>query len=126
GGRAGIVAEKAAEDQDSAVFEADQQRARHHCVPYRTDGDRRRPQAAAVDCCCGQSPVARSAVYRKGMQMNKDQVKGRVKRVKGKVKAAAGVLVGNKRLEVEGKIDESLGDVQAGYGDVKKKLNLDD
>jgi uncharacterized protein YjbJ (UPF0337 family) len=35
--------------------------------------------------------------------MNKDQVKGRVKKAKGKVKKVAGKLVGSKGMEEQGK-----------------------
>jgi uncharacterized protein YjbJ (UPF0337 family) len=51
--------------------------------------------------------------------MNKDQVKGRVKKAKGKVKKVAGKLVGSKGMEEQGKADETAGAVQAAYGDVK-------
>lgn len=54
--------------------------------------------------------------------MNKDQVKGRIKKAKGKVKEATGKLVGNKRLELEGKVDKRVGSVQAGIGDLNSDL----
>ncbi|MEF8711217.1 MAG: CsbD family protein [Candidatus Accumulibacter propinquus] len=53
--------------------------------------------------------------------MNKDQVKGRVKKAKGKVKKVAGKLVGSKGMEEQGKADETAGAVQAAYGDVRRK-----
>ena len=54
--------------------------------------------------------------------MNKDQIKGRMKKGKGKVKTAAGKAVGNERLQFEGKVDEAAGSVQAGLGDLKSDL----
>ena len=54
--------------------------------------------------------------------MNKDQVKGRIKRAKGKVKNVAGKAVGNKDLEQEGKAQDINGKVQAKYGDLKEDL----
>lgn len=54
--------------------------------------------------------------------MNKDQVKGRIRKTKGKVKQAAGKLVGNKRLEQKGKLEQATGDVQTGYGDLKSDI----
>jgi uncharacterized protein YjbJ (UPF0337 family) len=53
------------------------------------------------------------------MKMNKDQVKGRIRRAKGKVKETAGKLVGNKRLARKGKLEHATGTVQVGYGDLK-------
>lgn len=53
------------------------------------------------------------------MNMNKDQVKGRVEEVKGKIKEVAGKLVGNEKLEVKGKIQGIVGGAQAKFGDVK-------
>jgi uncharacterized protein YjbJ (UPF0337 family) len=54
--------------------------------------------------------------------MNKDQVKGRIKKVKGNVKKVAGKVAGNKDLEREGEIDKAGGKVQAKYGDLKKDI----
>ena len=53
--------------------------------------------------------------------MNKDQVKGRVKKAKGKVKKVTGKLVGSKGMEEQGKADETAGALQAAFGDVKNK-----
>jgi uncharacterized protein YjbJ (UPF0337 family) len=54
--------------------------------------------------------------------MNKDQVKGRIRKAKGKVKETAGKLVGNKRLEQKGKIEQATGAVQTGYGDLRSDV----
>jgi len=56
------------------------------------------------------------------MNMNKDQIKGRVKEAKGKIKEVAGRLVGNEKLEEEGKVQKALGEAQAKFGDVKKDV----
>ena len=55
-----------------------------------------------------------------GINMNKDQVKGRVEQSSGTVKEAAGKLVGNDRLRTEGAAEKVKGKVQAGYGDAKE------
>ena len=54
--------------------------------------------------------------------MNKDQVKGRIKKVKGSAKKVAGKVAGNKDLEREGEIENTSGKVQAKYGDLKKDI----
>ena len=54
--------------------------------------------------------------------MNKDQIKGRLKKTKGKIKAAAGKLVGNKEVEAEGKVGQMAGTMRAAYGDLKSDL----
>ena len=43
------------------------------------------------------------------MSMNKDQVRGRVKKVKGIIKETAGKAVGDKALEAKGSIQKNLG-----------------
>ena len=57
------------------------------------------------------------------MNINKDQVKGRVEEAKGSVKEATGKLVGDKRLEAKGNIQKNLGKVQAKVGDLKQDAN---
>jgi len=56
------------------------------------------------------------------MNMNKDQIKGRVKEAEGKIKEVAGRLVGNEKLEEKGKVQKALGEAQAKFGDVKKDV----
>lgn len=56
------------------------------------------------------------------IEMNKDQVKGRVEEAKGKVKEIAGNLVGNKDLELEGKVQNTSGKIQTGFGDFKEDI----
>jgi uncharacterized protein YjbJ (UPF0337 family) len=56
------------------------------------------------------------------MDMNKDQVEGRVETAKGAVKEAAGKLVGNDRLTAEGQADQAGGKVQSTVGDAKQKV----
>jgi uncharacterized protein YjbJ (UPF0337 family) len=56
------------------------------------------------------------------MDMNNDQVKGRMKQAQGKTKQVAGKVVGNKTLEEKGKIQNAVGKVQASYGDLKQDL----
>ena len=57
------------------------------------------------------------------MNINKDQVKGRVKEAEGKIKEVAGKLVGNETLEAKGKVQKILGQAQAKFGDVKQDVN---
>lgn len=52
------------------------------------------------------------------MNMNKDQVRGRVKQAKGRVKELAGELLGRGRLQATGNAQKILGRVQARFGDV--------
>jgi len=54
--------------------------------------------------------------------MNKDQVKGRLKKTEGKVKEVAGKIVGDRFLEQKGRNKKAAGTVQAGYGDLKNNL----
>lgn len=56
------------------------------------------------------------------MNINKDQVKGRVKEAEGKIKEVAGKLVGNETLEAKGKVQKILGRAQAKFGDVKQDV----
>lgn len=58
----------------------------------------------------------------KAMNMNKDQVTGRIKEAKGKIKEVAGKIVGNKKLQAKGKAQKILGKAQAKFGDVKKRV----
>ncbi len=56
------------------------------------------------------------------MNINKDQIKGRVEEAKGTVKEAAGKLVGDETLEAKGNIQKNLGKVEAKFGDVKQDV----
>lgn len=58
-----------------------------------------------------------------GENMNKSQLKGRVKEVRGVIKEVVGKLVGNKELESRGKLQKTAGQVQAGYGDLKNDVS---
>jgi uncharacterized protein YjbJ (UPF0337 family) len=67
-------------------------------------------------------PPAGTPLEERHMNLNKDQVKGRVKQAEGKIKEVAGKLVGNEKLEVKGKIQKTLGKAQAKFGDVKRDI----
>ncbi len=54
------------------------------------------------------------------MNINKDQVKGRVEEATGSVKEATEKLVGNPTLEAKGNIQKNLGKVQSKLGDLKE------
>jgi uncharacterized protein YjbJ (UPF0337 family) len=56
------------------------------------------------------------------MNMNKDQITGRVEQAKGTIKEAAGKLVGDKTLEAKGNIQKNLGKAQEKVGDVKQDV----
>jgi uncharacterized protein YjbJ (UPF0337 family) len=71
---------------------------------------------------CEYRPLAGIPHQEQDMNMNKDQVKGRVNEAKGTIKEAAGDLVGNDRLKVKGKVQKTLGKAQAKYGDVKQDV----
>jgi uncharacterized protein YjbJ (UPF0337 family) len=60
--------------------------------------------------------------YQEHMNMNKDQLKGRVEEAKGTIKEATGKLVGDETLEAKGNIQKNLGKVQEKVGDVKQDV----
>ena len=55
--------------------------------------------------------------------MNKDQIKGRLRKAEGKIKEVTGKVIGDKVLEDNGKTRKILGNIQAGYGDLKNDLD---
>jgi uncharacterized protein YjbJ (UPF0337 family) len=56
------------------------------------------------------------------MGVNKDQVKGRIKKVEGEVMEAAARLMGSRKLRVKGKIQGFAGAAQAKFGDVRQAV----
>lgn len=54
--------------------------------------------------------------------MQKQEVRGKVKKAKGKVKEAVGILSGNKKLEREGSLERVGGAVQEGLGKARRKV----
>ena len=54
--------------------------------------------------------------------MDKNQIKGDVKKAKGKVKEVTGRTIGNEEMERKGKLEHAKGTVQKGYGDVKSAV----
>jgi uncharacterized protein YjbJ (UPF0337 family) len=56
------------------------------------------------------------------LNMNKDQIKGRVDEAQGKAKEETGKLLDNKDMEVEGNVQKNVGKAQKGYGDTKKDI----
>lgn len=59
-----------------------------------------------------------SATHEGVMNMNKDQLRGRVRQTKGRVKELAGKLLRDERLQATGKAQKSLGKFQARFGDI--------
>jgi len=54
--------------------------------------------------------------------VNKDQVKGRIRKAHGEAKKVAGKISGNKSLQIKGAIQNVSGKIQAGYGDLRDDL----
>jgi len=57
--------------------------------------------------------------------MNKDQVKGSLKKAKGKIKETVGDVTNNQTLKYKGKAEKIAGKIQSGYGDAKQNLKKD-
>jgi uncharacterized protein YjbJ (UPF0337 family) len=66
----------------------------------------------------------------KELDMNKDQIKGRVDEVSGKTKAAVGKVLKDGEMVNKGRMEEIAGKARATYGDakneVKKEVNKDE
>jgi uncharacterized protein YjbJ (UPF0337 family) len=56
------------------------------------------------------------------MGVNKDQVKGRIKKVEGKLMEAVAKVVGNRKLRGKGKVQGIVGAAQAKFGDVRQAV----
>ncbi len=54
--------------------------------------------------------------------MDKNQVKGELKKAKGKIKEVTGRVIGNESMERKGKLEHAKGSVQKGYGDAKSDI----
>jgi uncharacterized protein YjbJ (UPF0337 family) len=54
-----------------------------------------------------------------GVNMNKDQLKGRMKKATGKAKAVAGKVLRKPTLAARGRLQQVAGTAQAAYGDLK-------
>ena len=52
--------------------------------------------------------------------MNKDQIKGEIKKASGNLKEAAGKLLGDKTLANKGKLKNIEGKFQRSYGNVRE------
>jgi uncharacterized protein YjbJ (UPF0337 family) len=58
------------------------------------------------------------------MNVNKDQVEGRINVVEGKIKEIAGKVTGDEKLAVKGKIQGVVGEAQAKFGDVRQDVEV--
>jgi uncharacterized protein YjbJ (UPF0337 family) len=56
------------------------------------------------------------------MNINKDQIKGRVDETQGKAKEETGKILDDKGMEVEGNVQKNVGKAQKGFGDTKKDI----
>jgi uncharacterized protein YjbJ (UPF0337 family) len=56
------------------------------------------------------------------MNINKDQVKGRVAEATGIIKEETGKLLGDKTLEAKGNVEKNLGKMQSKLGDLKQDM----
>ncbi|SMH46833.1 CsbD family protein [Maritimibacter sp. HL-12] len=54
--------------------------------------------------------------------MDKDRIKGTVKKAEGAIKEALGKASGDESLEVEGKIEKAEGSIQKAFGKAKDSL----
>ncbi len=54
--------------------------------------------------------------------VNKDQLKGRLKKAEGTIKEVAGKVIRDKELEDKGRTRKTLGKIQAIHGDLKEDL----
>ncbi len=81
--------------------------------------------AAILLTFCSFGVYAAESEEETHMNMNKDQVEGRVDEAKGKVKEATGVILDDKRMQVEGKVQKNIGKAQKGYGDLKQEIKED-
>lgn len=57
--------------------------------------------------------------------MDKDRIKGTVKKAQGAVKEQIGKLTGNESLEIEGKVEQVEGAIQNAFGKAKDTLRED-
>ncbi len=54
--------------------------------------------------------------------MDKDRVKGGMRKAGGAAKDAAGKVTGDRRLQAEGKADKAIGTAQGAFGRLKDRL----
>jgi uncharacterized protein YjbJ (UPF0337 family) len=71
---------------------------------------------------CSFGAYAEESKEEHPMNMNKDQIKGRVDEAQGKAKEETGKILDDKGMEVEGNIQKNVGKAQKGFGDVKKDI----
>ena len=92
-----------------------------YALPYRPDGHAVRsiPEAGS-GLVRGMSGIFETRLQEQ--IMNKDQIKGRVRRSKGKVKQEAGKAFGNESLQEKGRAAKNIGKAQVAYGDLKQNI----
>ena len=56
------------------------------------------------------------------INMNKDQIKGRVDEAQGKAKEETGKLLDDKGMEIEGNVQKNVGKAQGNFGDLKSDI----
>src|ERR1051326_132819 len=66
--------------------------------------------------------VFRSTPAMKGLEMDKDRIKGVAQQAKGAIKEAIGKATGDAKLETEGKTDKVAGKMQNAIGGFKDTL----
>ncbi len=62
------------------------------------------------------------AARRGGVDMNKDQLKGKLRQARGTAKQKLGKLTGNRRQHAEGEVDRTMGKVQERYGAAREQV----
>jgi uncharacterized protein YjbJ (UPF0337 family) len=71
---------------------------------------------------CSFGAYAEDTKEEKAINMNKDQIKGRVDESQGKAKEETGKVLDDKDMEVEGNVQKNVGKAQKGFGDTKKDI----
>ena len=56
------------------------------------------------------------------MRINRDQVKGRIRKLEGKLMEGTAKVVGSRKLRVKGKVQGIVGAAQAKFGDVRQRV----
>ena len=78
--------------------------------------------AAIALTVCSFGASAEESKEETHLNMNKDQIKGRVDEVQGKAKEETGKILDDKGMEIEGNVQKNVGKAQGNFGDLKKNI----
>ena len=86
--------------------------------------DDRAEAFGAVRCALVAGPIGACDLqyHQRGIEMNKDQVKGAVKEAAGKLQQKTGKILGSKKQEAKGLVTKIEGKAQKKVGDAKEAL----